>query len=94
MIKIDDNEVFMSGATNEIINNLFGYFMAMESNEELKAMHTFVVANMFAFKLENPDCKFNTKEDQDKLMKFVRQKLEELSDECNEGKHYEHCERA
>ena len=94
MIKIDDNVVFMSGATNEIINNLFGYFMAMESNEELKAMHTFVVANMFAFKLENPDCKFNTKEDQNKLMKFVRQKLKELSDECNEGKHYEHCERA
>ena len=94
MIKIDENEVFMSGATNEIINNLFGYFMAMESNEELKAMHTFVVANMFAFKLENPDCKFNTKEDQNKLMKFVRQKLEELSDECDEEKHYEHCERA
>ena len=80
MIKIDENEVFMSGATNEIINNLFGYFMAMESNEGLKAMHTFVVANMFAFKLENPDCKFNTKEDQNKLMKFVRQKLEELSE--------------
>lgn len=94
MIKIDETAVFISGAAEEIMNNLFGYFMAMESNEELKAMHTFVVANMFAFKLENPNCKFNTKEDQNKLMKFVRQKLEELSDECNEGKHYEHCERA
>lgn len=94
MIKIDETAVFMSGATEEIMNNLFGYFMAMESNEELKAMHTFVVANMFAFKIENPDCKFNTKEDQDKLMKFVRQNLEELSDKCDEEKHYEHCERA
>ena len=94
MIKIDENVVFISGAANEIMNNLFGYFMAMESNEELKDMHTFVVANMVAFKLENPDCKFNTEENQDKLMKFVRQKIEELSDECDEEKHYEHCERA
>lgn len=78
MIKIDDTAVFITGSPTDILNNLFGYFMAMESNEELKAMHTFVITNMLAFKIENPDCKFNTKEDRDKLMKFVRQKLEEL----------------
>lgn len=80
MIKIDETAVLMTGSQIDILNNLFGYFMAMESNEELKAMHIFVVTNMLAFKFENPDCNFNTEEDQEKLMKFVRQKLEELGD--------------